>query len=76
MEQQQIFNTTHLRYALFMLLNIENETRWADKLNSSMRKCHMKLSQAPRLTIEQIEMSDLQRILYKIELAIESQHDF
>lgn len=76
MEQQSTYSTAQLRYALFMLLNIENETKWADKLNSSMRKCHMKLNHAPRLTIDQIEMSDLQRILYKIELAVEGQHDF
>ena len=57
-EQQSVFTPAHLRYTLFMLLNIENETRFGDKLNSSLRKCHQNLRGAPRLTIDELEMSD------------------
>lgn len=36
------YDNASIRQTLFMALHVEGNSKWADKLNSSLRKCHEK----------------------------------
>jgi len=38
------FENAHIRQCIFMALHVEQNFKWASKLNSSIRKCHEKIN--------------------------------
>lgn len=51
-EDNKVYDNAKIRYSLFLAFYVESNSRWAEKFNTSLRKCHDKVDDPSRFLTE------------------------